>query len=101
MTIDQVREQLIGVLRTIQVNSGLACPPLDGATKPVEDLEKFNSKVWAPAIAMLALALGVDIADDINIFVAEDGERALSIDEAAALVCKIGKKPMAATEAAE
>ena len=44
--------RLIAVLRQIQGDSGPECPPLTGATKPLENLPKFDSKVWpvAPAI---------------------------------------------------
>ena len=44
--------RLIAVLRQIQGDSGPECPPLTGATKPLENLPKFDSKVWpiAPTI---------------------------------------------------
>ena len=99
MTLDKVREQLLTVLQTIQSNSVLACPRLSGSLKPVDELEGFDSKVWPVAIGMLAIGLGIEIADDVNIFASKDGTTAFSIDEAAALVCKIAQAEM--TEAAE
>lgn len=44
--------RLIAVLCQIQGDSGPECPPLTGATKPFENLPKFESRVWpvAPAI---------------------------------------------------
>jgi hypothetical protein len=89
MTADQVREKLVSVLQTIQSSSGLACPPITGALKPVEQLEGFDSKVWPVAIGMLGAELNIDIADDLNIFVSPNGETPLSVDETAALVCKL------------
>lgn len=89
MTQEQVRDKLVMVLTTIQANSGLPCPPLDGSLKPAEQLEKFNSKVWPAAIGMLAAELNIDIADDLNIFASKDGTVAYSIDEVTELVCKV------------
>jgi hypothetical protein len=39
-----LKDKLIAVLGQIQADSGLECPPLTGATKPVENLPKFDSK---------------------------------------------------------
>lgn len=89
MTHDEVKQKLVTVLITIQTNSGLPCPTLDGSVKPVEQLEKFNSKVWPAAIGMLSAELKFEIADDINIFASKDGTVAYTIDEVTALVCKL------------
>jgi hypothetical protein len=44
----------IAVLRQIQADGRLECPPLTGATKPRENLPKFDSKVWPIATTILA-----------------------------------------------
>src|SRR5215468_7841627 len=87
-----LKEKLIAVLGQIQVDSGLECPPLTGATKPVGGIPKFDSKVWPVAITILATEIGVAIPNDVNIFVDETTKQSRSIDETAAFVCQLLKK---------
>ena len=101
MTSDTIREKLVSVLQTIQANSGFPCPPLAGTLKPIDELEGFDSKVWPVAIGMLSAELNIDIPDDVNIFASRNGEAPLSIDESAALVCKLVEEARKVTEAAE
>lgn len=89
MDISIVRDVLLKVLQDIQLTSGLACPPLDGKTKPIEDLPEFDSFIWPVAASMLAKELGVVIADDINVFREEHHRRALTVDETVALILEI------------
>lgn len=84
-----MKEKLIAVLSQIQADSDLECPPLTGATKPVEELPKFDSKVWPVATTILAIELGATIPNDVNIFVDEQTKLPRSIDEAALFVCKL------------
>lgn len=76
-----VKEALIAVLQSIQTTSELECPSLSGATKPIEELPKFDSKIWPVAIGMLGAKLGISIANDVNIFRQGDSSIALTIDE--------------------
>jgi hypothetical protein len=101
MTPDTIREKLESILQTIQANSGFPCPPLTGTLKPIDELEGFDSKVWPVAIGMLAAELDITIPDDVNIFASQNGEVPLSIDESAALVCKLVDEAGKVTEAAE
>jgi hypothetical protein len=87
-----LKEKLIAVLSQIQADSGLECPPLTGAIKPVENLPKFDSKIWPVATTILATEIGAIIPNDVNIFVDETTKLALSIDETAAFVCDMLKK---------
>jgi hypothetical protein len=82
----QIQEQLIEVLQDIQALSGLECPPLTGATKPIEALPKFDSKIWPVAVGMLGAKLGIEIPADVNIFRRDKTTIALSIDEAVQIV---------------
>ena len=93
MTHDEVKQKLVTVLTTIQTNSGLPCPKLDGSIRPAEQLEKFNSKVWPAAIGMLSAELNFEIDDDINIFASKDGTVAYTIDQVTDLVCKLASDP--------
>ena len=81
-----VQTTLVEVLQNIQATSELECPPLGGATKPIEELPKFDSKIWPVAIGMLCAKLGISIANDVNIFRQDDSSIALTIDEIVAKV---------------
>ena len=87
-----LKEKLIAVVAQIQSDSDLECPPLNGATKPVENIPKFDSKVWPVATTILAMEIGATIPNDVNIFVDETTNLARSIDEIAAFVCTLLKK---------
>ncbi|KIZ44516.1 MULTISPECIES: hypothetical protein [Rhodopseudomonas] len=87
-----LKEKLITVLGQIQADSGLECPSLTGATKPVENLPKFDSKVWPVATTILATEIGETIPNDVNIFVDETTKLPRSIDETAVFVCEMLKK---------
>jgi hypothetical protein len=84
-----VKAGLIDVLKEVQDTSGIECPPLTGALRPVESLPKFNSKVWAVATSLLADKIGAAIPNDANIFFNKVTKKALSIDETAQLVCEL------------
>ncbi|MBC9880400.1 hypothetical protein G8O24_24040 [Bradyrhizobium sp. INPA01-394B] len=86
------KETLIKVLSQIQTDSGLECPPLTGAIKPVENLPKFDSKVWPVATTILATEINAEIPNDVNIFVDEATKLPRTIDETAAFVCLLVKK---------
>lgn len=76
-----IHSTLVEVLQNIQATSKLECPPLSSATKPIEDLPKFDSKIWPVAIGMLGAKLGITIANDVNIFCQDGSCVALTIDE--------------------
>ena len=84
-----LKGKLIAVLGQIQADSGLECPPLTGATKPVEDLPKFDSKVWPIATTILATEIDATIPNDVNIFIDETTKLPRSIDETAIFVCDL------------
>ena len=86
MDANAVKAALVEVLQNIQTASGLECPVITGATKPIEELPKFDSKIWPVAIGILGVKLGITIANDINIFRREKTAVAFTVDEAVALV---------------
>lgn len=86
-----LKAKLISILGQIQADSGLECPPLTGATKPVENIPKFDSKVWPVATTILSTEIGAPIPNDVNIFIDEMTKLPRSIDETAAFVCKLLK----------
>ena len=95
-----VRRKLIAVLGQIQADSDLECPPLTGATIPVENLPKFDSMVWPVATTILATEIGAMIPNDVNMFVDETTKAPRSIDETAIFVCDLLIKQSEQEEAA-
>ncbi len=91
MDANVVRAALVEVLQNIQTFSGLECPAIAGTTKPIEDLPKFDSKIWPVAIGMLGVKLGITIANDVNIFRREKTTMALTVDEAVAIVVALAE----------
>jgi hypothetical protein len=91
-----VKTKLVKILQEIQATSGLPCPDLNDATRPIEDLDEFDSKIWPVAAGMLAAELGIEIADDVNIFRREKTKTALTINETTAMVVKIADAASAA-----
>ena len=91
-----IQATLVEVLQNIQATSELECPPLGGATKPIEELPKFDSKIWPVAIGMLGAKLGITIANDVNIFRQDDSCVALTIDEIVAKVVALAEAQVAA-----
>ena len=89
MDATSVRKVLIDVLQEIQAASGLECPLLGGAIKPVDDLPKFDSKIWPVATGILGAKLGISIANDINIFRQDGAAVPLTIDQIVAKVVAI------------
>ena len=66
------------------------------STRPVEDVEGFDSLNGVEAIVMLSESLGVDLPEDYNPFISSDGRRALSVGEIAdTLSTYIGEKAVA------
>ena len=86
MDAARIQTTLVEILQYIQVTSELECPPLLGATKPIEELPKFDSKIWPVAIGMLGAKLGITIPNDVNIFARDNTCDALTIDEIVAKV---------------
>ena len=84
-----LKRKLIAVLCQIQADSGLECPPLTGATIPVNNLPKFDSMVWPVATTILATEIGATIPNDVNIFVDEKTKLPRSIDVTANFVCDL------------
>ncbi len=92
MNTTTLKEKLIAVLGQIQVDSRLECPPLTGATKPVGNIPKFDSKVWPVATTILSTDIGAPIPDDVNVFVDDTTKLPRSIDEVVDFVCELLKK---------
>lgn len=87
-----VRDQLIDVLQTIQRESGYGEVQIGRNTCPLDDLEKFDTKIAPVAITLLANATGIPIPNRKNIFVSKDGRQRLTIDQIVEEVCKLSEE---------
>ena len=83
-----LKEKLITVLSQIQADSGLACPALTGATKPVDDIPGFDSKVWPVATTILSTEIDAPIPNEVNIFV-DDQAKPRSIAQMVDFLCAL------------
>ncbi|KOP24975.1 hypothetical protein AMR41_16210 [Hapalosiphon sp. MRB220] len=88
MTPEDVKVKLIEVLQEMQNDSGYEGQPITETTCPIDDLGWFDSLLYPVAITMLASVLNVNIPNDKNIFLSEDGTQRLTISELADVVCE-------------
>ena len=88
MDRNTVRAALIAVLNEVQALSGEVCPPIVDATKPIDDLPKFDSKVWPVAFGLVGLKLGVDVPVDVNVFRQEHTKVPNTIEQTVTAILK-------------
>ena len=92
MNPNTLKDRLVDVLSQIQVDSGLECPPLTGATTPVGNIPNFDSKIWPVATTILSIDIDTEIPNDVNIFIDCTTKLPRSIDEIVAFMCESLKK---------
>ena len=80
MDKNDVREKLVQSLRQVQESSGRPVGELDSDTKPIGELEGFDSLSGVETTVHLSELLGHEISNE-NIFFSEDGSRALSVEQ--------------------
>jgi hypothetical protein len=76
---------LIKILTEVQELSGRPLCLMNNATKPIGDLDGFDSLSSIEATVMLESALGIN-ADCDSLFISEDGAKALTIEEIVARI---------------
>lgn len=88
MERDVVKAALLKVLTTIQVASGLPCPQLKDTIRPVDDLPKFDSKIWPVAFGLIGRELGVEAPVDVNVFREEQTKVPYDIEQTVTAIIK-------------
>ena len=86
MNNKEVMEKVVQAVVKVQEVSGRATGVIGSGTKPIGGAEGFDSLNGIEATLILSESLDYELPDD-NIFVSEDGDRALSIAEVTANVC--------------
>lgn len=78
----------------VVATSQLECPPLVGATKPIEKLPSSTAR-YGPSPSAGGCHAGITIANDVNIFRQDNSCVALTIDEIVAKVLALADPPFA------
>lgn len=81
MTKNELRDAIIEKISEIRRLSGHDPEELRDQTKPLDDLEDFDSLTALEVTTVLCDDLGIDLPADVNLFTTDDGGRALSIEE--------------------
>lgn len=97
MNRNAVKAALIAVLKEVQALSGEACPPIGDTTKPIDDLPKFDSKVWPVAFGLVGIKLGVDVPVNVNVFRQEHTKISNTIEQTVTAILKAIQRKAAAT----
>ena len=80
-TKTQIRAALEKVLRSVQASSGRACPAITDATKPIGDLDAFDSLMAVEATVLLEGELNVTLAEGTPFVSAAGTKHALTVAE--------------------
>jgi acyl carrier protein len=88
LTKTQIRSTIEKVLRQVQAASGRPCPGITDRTKPIGDLDEFDSLMAVEASVLLEQELNVTLADGTPFVSATGRERALTVAE---IVDRIGE----------
>ena len=82
-----VTQQIVRAVVQVQEATGRAAGGIGAATRPMGDAPGFDSLSGIEVTVALSQSLGHELPDD-NLFVSQDGKRALSISEIADNLCK-------------
>ena len=83
MEKQEIITKVVQTVAQVQEASGRSSASIGASTCPVRDVEGFDSLCGVEATVMLSESLRVDLPEDYNPFVSEDGKRALSVGEIA------------------
>ena len=78
-----VLQEVVQAVAQVQEVSGRPTAGIGPSTRPVGGVDGFDSLSGVEATVMLSDSLGVDLPDDYNPFISNDGKRALSVGEIA------------------
>lgn len=76
-------EKIIQVLKRIQEEGSFEVIEINSKTNPVKDMPEFDSQLWVVAITILSEELEIEIPNNLNIFISDNGDQSPNIDEIA------------------
>jgi hypothetical protein len=80
-TPTEIRTALEKILQQIQAAGGRPCPVISDSTKPIGDLEDFDSLLGVEATVLLEQELGCTLAAGTPFMSAKSSPRALTVAE--------------------
>ena len=98
MDREEAIAKVVEAVTLVQESSGRSMRHIGSNTRPVSDLDDFDSLNGVEATVILSESLGYDIPDNYNPFVSEDGRRALSVGEIADNICSLAGAEVKAKE---
>jgi acyl carrier protein len=90
MQAAKIREAVQQAIAEVQELGGHAAPDLDNGLRPIGKLEGFDSLISIEATVIIETKLGCDLGTE-SIFISEEGDKCLSIDEVVKRVMSITK----------
>ena len=87
MEKQEIVTKVVQAVARVQEASGRSSGGIDVSSRPVQDVEGFDSLCGLEATVMLSESLGVHLPEDHNPFVSRNGNRALSVNEIADTLC--------------
>ena len=91
MEKDEITKEVIKAITEIQKTSGRIAEGINSATKPIGGAKGFDSLNAVEATVILSKSLRYEFSAN-NLFVSDDGKRALSIAEISSNLFKIIKE---------
>ena len=88
LTKKQIRAAIEKVLRQVQAASGRECPDITHTTKPIGDLDEFDSLMAVEATVLLEQELNITLAEGTPFISATGRKRALTVAE---IIDRIGE----------
>ena len=79
MDKQEIVTKVVQTVAHVQEVSGRSSAGIGASTRPVGGVEGFDSLSGVEATVMLSDSLGVDLPEDYNPFISNDGKRALSV----------------------
>ena len=96
MDKQEIVTKVVQTVVEVQEVSGRSSVGIGVSTRPVGGVEGFDSLSGVEATVMLSESLGVDLPDNYNPFISNDGKQALSVGEIAeTLSTYVGEKAIA------
>ena len=89
MTPEAIQRVVLAVLKDVQELSGREWEPLAVTAKPIGVLAGFDSLCSIETTVLLELKLGCPLLGSSSLFISEDGNRALTVQEVSQRIHKM------------